>query len=288
MKAIKSLRFLTLLPATAVLAAMLASAPGVALADGTTVAYTGQGFIDDGTGTGTLILKSDRCGTGTANDGGTGQFANWNGLGQPYQAGQPYLVWVLTANGATAAHIYDTDGNTFPVHPGFNMFPVGGTFKYASPYFSPDDTIGSVFADYLGRARGSVQLTVSHGCAPFELEACWCSPGYWKNADDAAWVKTGLNRNTDTYGGHVGAIQAVNSACPAAPTPDPSLQLALETENKNNPFPSVGGVRALAANCVGEYLTSLLGGCAVDLSHPDNACPIDNQGDCKEGFSCPD
>ena len=55
----------------------------------------GPGFTDDGT---TWSLNDQRCGVdgkGVANDGGTGQFAS-NG----FVPGDPYLVWVLTANGA--------------------------------------------------------------------------------------------------------------------------------------------------------------------------------------------
>ena len=73
MKGIKRSRFLMLLSATAVLAAILAVAPGVALA-GTTVTYDGKGFTFDGT---TYLLNSERCNVDDdANDGSTGQFAN--------------------------------------------------------------------------------------------------------------------------------------------------------------------------------------------------------------------
>ncbi len=94
---------------------------------GTTVNYTGQGFNFDGT---THNLNDERCGlTGQndANDGGTGQFADWNGPGQPYETGQGYLVWVLTANGAMSAKLNLPDGTV-------DMFKVGGTFKYASQH----------------------------------------------------------------------------------------------------------------------------------------------------------
>jgi hypothetical protein len=92
-----------------------------------TVYYTGQGFTFDGT---TWIINDERCGlTGQApaNDGSTGQFADWNGPGMPYEIGQSYLVWVLTANGATSATLYLPDG-------AFAMYKVGGTYKFASKY----------------------------------------------------------------------------------------------------------------------------------------------------------
>jgi hypothetical protein len=82
----------------------------VIFAAGGTVYYTGQGVTFDGT---IWVLNDQRCGAdgqGLANDGGTGQFANWNGPGQPYQAGQPYLVWVLTLNAANALDLIRIGG----------------------------------------------------------------------------------------------------------------------------------------------------------------------------------
>ena len=43
---------------------------------------------------------------GTAgDDGGTGQFANWNGPNAPYETGQGYTVWVLTLNANPAGGV---------------------------------------------------------------------------------------------------------------------------------------------------------------------------------------
>lgn len=159
---------------------------------GTIVTYTGNGFNYDGT---TYNLNDERCGlTGQndANDGGTGQFADWNGPGQPYETGQGYLVWVLTANGATSAKLNLPDGTV-------NMIKVGGTFKYASQYYPYATLVGlPVTAEYEGKVKGNVNLVVSHGCQPFETEGAWCSPGYWRNAADAAWALTGYAK-TDLF-----------------------------------------------------------------------------------------
>ena len=80
----------------------------IVFAGGGTILYTGQGFSFDGS---TFTLNDERCGlTGQtpANDGGTGQFANWNGPGSPYQTGQAYLVWVLPINAANPSAIFRT------------------------------------------------------------------------------------------------------------------------------------------------------------------------------------
>ena len=68
------------------LCALMALGP-VGTAWAGTVTYTGQGFNYDGT---TYNLNDERCGlTGQndANDGSTGQFAEWNGPGLPYEEG---------------------------------------------------------------------------------------------------------------------------------------------------------------------------------------------------------
>jgi hypothetical protein len=130
----------------------------------TTVTYLGNGFNYDGT---TYNLNNERCGlTGQndADDGGTGQFADWNGPGPPYETGQGYLLWVLTANGALSPTLHLPDGDVA-------MIKVGGAYKYASPYYTYESlTDGSVSAEYTGNVRGNVQLVVSHGCQPFETE----------------------------------------------------------------------------------------------------------------------
>jgi hypothetical protein len=237
---------------------------------GSTITYTGQGFTFDGT---TWVLNDQRCGEageGTANDGGTGQFADWNGAGQPYQVGQAYLVWVLTANGATSATITLPNGT-------FNMIPVGGAFKYASPYFTRDTLVNlPVTATYQGNARNA-QLVVSHGCPGFKGGA-WCSPGFWRNASDDAWTLTGIAK-TDLFNNTV-----VPNYYDTASAADPTLITVLTTPGANtfggpsNPF----GLNAY--NATGAFLTANIPGFSFDASKvgDEEACPIDNHGNFKQ------
>jgi hypothetical protein len=256
--------------ASVALVAGLTMAFGATATAGTVVTYTGQGFIVD---EGTPNLKDERCGlTGQndANDGGTGQFANWNGPGQPYESGQGYLVWVLTANGATSATLNLPDGTV-------DMFKVGGTFKYASEYYNYDDLINlPVTADYEGnvRGKGNVQLVVSHGCQPFEGEGAWCSPGYWRNAADAAWALTGYAK-TDLFNDTV-----VPNFYDTSSAANPTLIQVLTTPGANT-FGSASGPYGLNAfNATGAFLTDQIPGFSFDLNRIDteNACPIDNHG----------
>jgi hypothetical protein len=257
---------------TVALALMLMlSVVGTAFA-GTIVTYTGQGFNFDGT---TYNLNDERCGlTGQndANDGGTGQFADWNGPGQPYEAGQGYLVWVLTANGATSAKLNLPDGTV-------DMIKVGGTFKYASQYYSYASLVGlPVTAEYEGKAKGSVQLVVSHGCQPFETEGAWCSPGYWRNAADAAWALTGYAK-TDLFNNTV-----VPDFYDTASAADPTLIQVLTTPGANT-FGAASGPYGLNAfNATGAFLTDQIPGFHFDpdLIGAENACPIDNHGNFKQ------
>jgi hypothetical protein len=240
-------------------------------ADGATVTYKGNGFNFDGT---TYNLNDERCGlTGQndANDGGTGQFANWNGPGQPYESGQGYLVWVLTANGATSATLNLPDGTV-------NMIKVGGTFKYASQYYGYDSLVDlPVTAKYEGKAKGNVQLVVSHGCQPFDTEGAWCSPGYWRNASDAAWALTGYAK-TDLFNNTVvpGFYDTESAA-------DPSLIQVLTTAGANT-FGAASDPYGLNAfNATGAFLTDQIPGFSFDpaLVGKENACPIDNHGNFK-------
>jgi len=264
--------------ATALAAATFAVFASVAVfADGT-VTYTGQGFTFDGTN---WNLTDQRCGDtgqGIANDGGTGQFANWNGPGQPYQTGQPYLVWVLTANGATSAtlHLPQPDGDVA-------MFNVGGTFKYASQYYTHDVLVTfPVTVDYTGRARGNVQLTVSHGCPVFEDNGAWCSPGFWRNASDGAWQRIGYANKAAGF-----ADLFNNTVVPnfydTASLANPTLGTVLTTPGANTFGAASGPFGLNAFNATGAYLTDLIPGFNFDVSQVGNeeACPIDNHGNYK-------
>jgi hypothetical protein len=257
---------------------MFAAAAAAATA---TVTYKGQGFNFDGT---TYNLNDERCGAesqGTANDGSTGQFANWNGPGQPYQTGQPYLVWVLTANGATSATI------TLPAPVGtVNMIKVGGTFKYASRYSTRDELVNlpvKATYSYSGKAPNNVQLVVSHGCAPFQDEGgAWCSPGYWKNAADAAWALTGY-AEADHFN-----LTVVPSFYDTASGADPTLETVLNTPGANTFGAATGPLGLNAFNATGAFLTNALPGYAFSLDAMNGeenelTCPIDNHGNWKKG-----
>jgi hypothetical protein len=240
-----------------------------------TVYFTGNGFNFDGT---TYNLNDERCGlTGQndANDGGTGQFADWNGPGEPYETGQGYLVWVLTANGATSAMLHLPDTTVA-------MIKVGGTFKYASQYYSYSDLIGppAVSAVYAGTVRGNVNLVVSHGCQPFTANGAWCSPGYWKNAQSAAWTLTGYAKtdlfNDEVYDYWYGATFAAN----------PTLFTVLDNPStySGSPLAGTSGYALNAFNATGAMLTDAIPGYSFDFSliGSEEACPIDNHGNWKD------
>jgi hypothetical protein len=237
-----------------------------------TVTYTGQGFNYDGT---TYNLNDERCGLDgqtPANDGGTGQFANWNGAGQPYQTGQGYLVWVLTANGATSATLTLPDGTV-------NMFQVGGTFKYASKYYSYASLTGlPVTATYNGTAKGNAQLTVSHGCQPIETTGAWCSPGYWRNAEDAAWALTHYTK-TDPFNTTV-----VPNFYDTPSGANPTLITVLTTPGANTYGAASAPYGLNAFNATAAFLTAQIPGYSFDLSLVGNetACPIDHHGNFKK------
>lgn len=240
---------------------------------GTVVSYNGNGFNFDGT---TYNLNDERCGlTGQddANDGGTGQFANWNGEDKPYETGQGYLVWVLTANGATSAKLNLPDGTV-------DMIKVGGTFKYASQYYSYESLINPpVTAEYEGKAKGNVQLVVSHGCQPFETEGAWCSPGYWRNASDASWALTGYAK-TDLFN-----VTVVPNFYDTASAADPTLIQVLTTPGANTFGAASGPFGLNAFNATGAFLTDQIPGYSFSmeayLSGSETACPIDNHGNFK-------
>jgi hypothetical protein len=246
---------------------------GTAVWAGTIVVYKGNGFNYDGT---TYNLNNERCGlTGQndANDGGTAQFADWNGSGKPYETGQGYLVWVLSANGATSATLNLPDGAV-------SMIKMGGNFKYASQSYSYAELIGppAVTADYLGTVRGNVQLVVSHGCQPFETEGAWCSPGYWRNAKDAAWALTGVAK-TDLFNNKVVPGFYDTASLPA----NPDLNTVLTTPGANT-FGAASDPYGLNAfNATGAFLTAQIPGYSFDpsLIGEENACPIDNHGNFK-------
>ena len=116
-----------------------ASATSAAGASNGTVAYNGNGFTAGVLNTDAPTLEQDR-----KQDG--------------------YLLWVLTANGATSATI------TLP-NATHDMIAKGGNFKFESEYFSPD-ALKTVSAYYSGPVKGNVVLTVSHGHAVAPAPIC--------------------------------------------------------------------------------------------------------------------
>ena len=94
-----------------------------------TVTYSGQGLNSAGT------LNDNRCADGVA----------------------PYLLFVLTANKATAADITLPSG-TYPMVQSGN-----GAYKFMAPYQNPTALIGVAVASYDGN-KTNAQFVISHGC----------------------------------------------------------------------------------------------------------------------------
>jgi hypothetical protein len=276
------------LPLVIAVVMLLAIAVIPALAAGT-VYYSGQGFTFDDT---TWIINDERCGLEgeyIANDGGTGQFADWNGAGLPYETGQAYLVWVLTANGATSATLAGG-----PFGAGVPMYQVGGTYKYASQYFDPSELINVVYATWAGGPRKAT-LTVSHGCAGFE-EGAWCGPGYWLNTLGPprnprypnGWTTIGIDPHTTMFN------STVYDPFYGDPlVPDVSLFTVLDTPGDIYKGPGVPGTDPrtqppyAALNpfrALGAWATDQIPGYSFDpnLLGEEDACPIDAFGQFKE------
>jgi hypothetical protein len=149
------------------LVALLAMSTTAALANGS-VTYSGQGFDEDGN------LHTELCDELVD----FGQDKDFD-----YDPAQGYLLWVLTANGASKASItgpFGEDG----VEATLSMIQAGGgAFHKATPYYEVDElTEYPVSATWEGKTRGNVQLVVSHGCPPvvdmeFEGETAWAANG---------------------------------------------------------------------------------------------------------------
>jgi hypothetical protein len=222
---------------------------------GTTVTYSGQGVTADGFGG--YDLQSELCGVA-------------NGA----EVDGPYLLWVFTASGATSATISGPWGANAPMTQAAN-----GTFKYVSGFYDLASLIGNVSASYVGVTRNP-QLVISHGCRPFTGGA-WCSPGFWRNAEPAAWALTGYSPanlfNTTVYDVWYGATFAV----------DPTLQTVLNNPNiySGPPNPGTSGYPLNAFNATGAFLTDHIPGFSFSLSvmqsGSSTACPIDHHGNFK-------
>jgi len=246
-------RFVFLLAATVALAALIGSAVLAAGPYANKVTYSGQGLNADGFGG--YDLNREICGLANGAD-----------------ADGPYLLWVLTANKATNAEITGPWG-TAPMIKTSN-----GAFKYISGWYSPSTLPGNVYATYDGSAKNA-QLVISHGCRPF-TKGAWCSPGFWKNAEDAAWTLIGVSKTALFNNTVVPPFYDTASAA------NPTLIQVLTTPGANtfgapsDPF----GLNAF--NATGAYLTNNIPGYSFSLAamqedNESNTCPIDHHGNFK-------
>jgi hypothetical protein len=233
------------------------AAPGTLFAYSNAVTFTGQGanYIE-----GSWELVTELCGTANGAD-----------------VDGPYLLWVLTATGAKNADITGPWGTATMTKTG------NGTFKYVSGYYNPATLpAGVVIATYDGKAKNA-QLVISHGCRPF-VNGSWCSPGFWKNAADAAWAVTGHAKtelfNATVYDGFYGALLSDN----------PTLGTVVGTNGGTYTGPGVAGTQfptlsMNAFNAVGAYLSNQIPGYQFDpaLYGGDDqlTCPIDHHGNFK-------
>lgn len=223
---------------------------------GSPIVYSGQGLIADGFGG--YDLKNELCGVA-------------NGA----EVDGPYLLWILTATGASSASISGPWGANAPMtQEGGN-----GTYKYVSGFYDLATLPGNVSASYTGSSRNP-QLVISHGCRPFTGGA-WCSPGFWRNAEPAAWALTGYSPsdlfNTNVFNVWYGATFGAN----------PTLQTVLNTPQTYSGPPNAGtsGYPLNAFNATGAFLTDNIPGFdfsfSVMQSGSSNACPIDHHGNFK-------
>lgn len=216
----------------------------------TTVTYSGQGLLADGFGGYDLV--TELCGMSNGAD-----------------AEGPYLLWVLTATRSNTASITGPWGTAPMVKFG------NGTFKYVSGWYDPDTLPGNVTATY--NKPKNAQLTVSHGCRPFNNGA-WCSPGFWHNATDDAWALTGYAKeslfNDAVYDYWFGGTFLAN----------PTLYTVVNDASTYSgpPFAGTSGYALNAFNATGAMLTDSIPGYEfnwdVMKAGSSDACPIDHFG----------
>lgn len=219
------------------------------------VTYRGQGLIDDGFGG--FDLENELCGVA-------------NGA----EVDGPYLLWVLTATAASNAVITGPWGSA-----AMTKFGNAGVFKYVGPWYGPASLPGHVSATYDGRPK-NVQLVISHGCRPFHGGA-WCSPGFWKNAEPAAWTLVGKS-STDPFNSTVYDVWYGETFAA-----DPTLRIVLDNPPTYSGPPHAGssGYALNAFNATGAYLTDHIPGFQFDwdvmVAGGSDACPIDHHGNFK-------
>ena len=216
------------------------------------VTYGGQGLIADGFGGYDLNLEICGVANGAEVDG-------------------PYLLWVLTATGASNADITGPWGTAAMTKFG------NGTFKYVSGWYAPATLPGNVSASYDGRVRNA-QLTISHGCRPF-THGAWCSPGFWGHATDAAWALTGYS-HIDLFN-----LTVVPDFYDTALVSNPTLNTVLMTSGGTYKGPASGPYGLSPFNATGAFLTDNIPGFDFDPASvgddDSQTCPIDHFGNFK-------
>lgn len=244
-----------------------------------TVAYVGQGLTQDLDGS--YFLTTEICGLANGAD-----------------VDGPYMLWVLTATGATSATItFATGGSEDGTHA---MTKVSaGSFKYVSAWLNPTSLLpNKVTATYAGKVTNA-QLVVSHGCRPFTTEAAWCSPGFWGHVDAVGYGRLGVDPTVQTYNLNVFPFGTNFANSFSGFAVDPTLTTVLTTSGNtykgdpgdytfSNSLGTLFGANVF--NATGAYLTSLIPDNPFTGTHyafdpslvgGTEACPIDNHGDYK-------
>ena len=112
-------------------------------------------------------------------------------------------------------------------------------------------------------------------------QGAFCSPGYWKNAPDSAWAKTGVAKTTLFNGNVSPAFYA------AQITPNSTTLIDVLTAKSANKYGKAAGPFGLNPyNAVGAYLTSKLPGYEFDpaaVGSLIDTCPLDGNGNWKPG-----
>lgn len=244
-------RFVMLLAATLALTAMVTTG---AFAYVNCVTYSGQGLTADGFGG--YDLNKEICGVENGAD-----------------VAGPYLLWVLTASGASNADITGPWGTAQMTKSG------NGAFKYISGFYDPNTLVGNVKATYDGTKKNA-QLVISHGCRPFTSTGAWCSPGFWRNAADAAWTLIGHSRS-ELFNATV-----VPNFYDTAHIDNPTLLQVLTTPGANTYGGPSDPYGLNAFNATGAFLTNSIPGYqfsleAMQQNNESQTCPIDHHGNFK-------
>jgi hypothetical protein len=240
-------------------AAAVFLAAAAAQAQTSPVFYTGQGLNGNTDGPNSYFLNREVCGVSNGAD-----------------AEGPYLLWVYTATNLTngTPPTLNTPLGSFPMTKSAN-----GTWKKVTGWMAPSTLLPQVVS-VTGTAKvKNAQLTISHGCRPFTTQQAWCSPGFWRNALDGAWQKTGVARTAVFNEVVVPAFYQTANA---------NLTLTLWTVLTTVGANTFGGADAPfnlnAYNATAAALTDLLPNYDFSLeamNSPTESCPIDHKGNWK-------